>query len=145
LSAVASDDVREFATTILRDPLAFEVRGPEGEGEGGAMPRQPRHGQGRPPRQQSRRRDDGNRDQGNRDQGNRDQGNRDQGYREQGNRDDAPRDNQGEQERRSRDRDRQPISHESSLFPSSGPVFGYGDNRSGRRPRGGSGRRGGNY
>ena len=45
-------------------------------------------------------------------------------------------------ERRAPDRDRQPASHESSLFPSSGPVFGYGgDGGRNRRPRSGPRRR----
>ena len=125
LSSIWTDDVREFAAVILRDPVLVEVRQPdadlEGSGPRGARP-------------QSRRQ--------------RSQSPRDQGPRDQGPRDQAPRDSQPPQEdRRPRERDRQPISHESSLFPSSGPVFGYGDNRGGgnRRPRGGSGRRGGNY
>ncbi len=44
-------------------------------------------------------------------------------------------------ERRASNRDRQPASHESSLFPSSGPVFGYGDGGRNRRPRSGPRRR----
>jgi ATP-dependent RNA helicase RhlE len=138
LSAVASDDVREFAAAILRDPVVLEIRS-AADTEGAA---QPRHARQPPSRRQrgSQPRDQGQRDQ--RDQGQRDPGQRDPGQREQGPRDQG----QPEGERRQRDRDRQPISHESSLFPSSGPVFGYGDNRGGnRRPRGGSGRRGGNY
>jgi hypothetical protein len=130
LSAVASDDVREFGAAILRDPVVLEIRSAE-TGSEGAPPRQPRH-------QPSRRQ----RNSQPRDQQPRDQQSRDQQPRDQQSRDQQPRDQQP------RDRDRQPISHESSLFPSSGPVFGYGDNRGGgnRRPRGGgSGRRGGNY
>ena len=115
LSAVASDDVREFAAAILRDPVALEIRSPDAESNS-SQPRQPR--------QQPSRRQRGSQP------------------REQAPRDSAPQ----EGDRRPRERDRQPSSHESSLFPSSGPVFGYGDNRGGnRRPRGGSGRRGGNY
>lgn len=49
------------------------------------------------------------------------------------------RDDDGE--RRMPVRDRQPASHESSLFPSSGPVFGYGDAGRSRRPRSGQRRR----
>jgi superfamily II DNA/RNA helicase len=45
-------------------------------------------------------------------------------------------------DRRPPPRDRQPLSHESSLFPSSGPVFGYGDANRGRRTRPGPRRRG---
>jgi hypothetical protein len=118
LSSIWTDDVREFATVILRDPVLVEVRQPDADLEGSG----PRNA-----RPQSRR------------------------QRPQAPRDQAPRDPQPQQQqedRRPRDRDRQPISHESSLFPSSGPVFGYGDNRGGggnRRSRGGSGRRGGNY
>jgi len=44
-------------------------------------------------------------------------------------------------ERRAPSRDRQPASYESSLFPSSGPVFGYGDGNRNRRPRSGPRRR----
>lgn len=44
-------------------------------------------------------------------------------------------------ERRMPVRDRQPASYESSLFPSSGPVFGYGDAGRSRRPRSGQRRR----
>jgi len=124
-SAVASDEVREFATAILRDPVVIEVRSNEPEA---APQRNPRQGQRRSrPGQQAPR----------------DNAQRDNQFRDQP-RDGQPRDNtSGDNERRNRDR--QPVSHESSLFPSSGPVFGYGDNRGGnRRPRG-SGRRGGNY
>jgi ATP-dependent RNA helicase RhlE len=122
LSAIWTDDVREFAAAILRDPVVLEVRSPDSVGEGSAP---------RSPRPQSRRQRSS------------------QPPRDSGPRDSAPRDQSPPQDerRQPRDRDRQPISHESSLFPSSGPVFGYGDNRGGnRRPRGGgSGRRGGNY
>jgi superfamily II DNA/RNA helicase len=116
LSSTWTGDVREFSAAILRDPVVVEVRPPEGDIEGSG----PRN-----MRPQSRRQRPA-----------------------QPPRDQAPRDSAPPQDdRRPRERDRQPISHESSLFPSSGPVFGYGDNRGGgsRRPRGGSGRRGGNY
>ena len=131
LSAVASDDVREFAAEILRDPVVVEVRSPESENDPGAQ---------RNARPQSRR---GRSNPQGRDNPQREQF-RDQ-PREGQPRDNQPRDNQPQDSER-RYRDRQPISHESSLFPSSGPVFGYGDNRGGgnRRPRG-PGRRGGNY
>ena len=129
LSAIWTDDVREFAAAILRDPVVLEIRSPDAGAEGS----QPRN-----PRPQSRRQRSS-------------QPPRDSGPRDSGSRDSAPRDQsppQNERRQQPRDSDRQPISHESSLFPSSGPVFGYGDNRGGgnRRPRGGSGgRRGGNY
>jgi hypothetical protein len=149
LSAVASDDVREFAATILRDPVVVEVRSNEPEV---APQRNPRQGSRRSRSGQQGPRDDQFRDQP-RDNAQRDNQFRDQprdgqprdGQPRDGQpRDGQPRDNaQADTERRNRDR--QPISHESSLFPSSGPVFGYGDNRGGnRRPRG-PGRRGGNY
>jgi ATP-dependent RNA helicase RhlE len=122
LSSIWTDDLREFAAAILRDPMVVEVRSPTADLEGSG----PRN-----TRPQSRRNRSGQ-----------------QSPRDSAPRDSAPRDSAPPQEdRRPRERDRQPISHESSLFPSSGPVFGYGDNRGGgnRRTRGGSGRRGGNY
>jgi superfamily II DNA/RNA helicase len=117
LSSIWTDDVREFAAAILRDPVVVEVRSPEADSEGS----RPRNSRPQSRRQRS----------------------------QQAPRDSAPRDPgpPQQEERRPRERDRQPISHESSLFPSSGPVFGYGDNRGGgnRRSRGGGNRRGGNF
>jgi len=118
LSAIWTDDVREFAAAILHDPVVLEVRSPDAEGEGSA-PRNPRP-QSRRQRSSQPPRDSGTRESG-RDSG-RESG-RDSGSRG----DSAPREQSPPQDdrRQPRDRDRQPSSHESSLFPSSGPVFGY--------------------
>jgi ATP-dependent RNA helicase RhlE len=111
-ATTVSDDIRAFASALLHDPVVVEL-----PTVGAAQPaRAPRSES--PPRPRVAR-----------------QGQARDGNAQPGNvRDDAA-------ERRPPMRDRQPASYESSLFPSSGPVFGYGDAGRGRRQRSGQRRR----
>jgi ATP-dependent RNA helicase RhlE len=115
-ATTVSDDIRAFAAELLRDPVAVELS------TVGTAP-QPRAARGDAP---SRGRNNG------------------AAHTNQARNGNAPPGNSrtDEGERRAPPRDRQPTSHESSLFPSSGPVFGYGgDSGRNRRPRSGPRRR----
>jgi len=112
-ATTVSDEIRAFATELLRDPVVVELptvgaapqpRAARTE----SLPQRQRNGA--PPPNQNRN-----------------------VSTQPGN----TRNDEG----RAPMRDRQPASHESSLFPSSGPVFGYGDGGRGRRPRSGPRRR----
>ena len=113
-ATTVSDDIRAFATELLRDPVVVELptvgAAPQARAARSEAPQRQRNGG--PPPNQAR---NGNAQPGN-----------------------ARND---ESERRAPTRDRQPASYESSLFPSSGPVFGYGDGGRGRRSRSGPRRR----
>jgi ATP-dependent RNA helicase RhlE len=111
-ATTVSDDIRAFANGLLREPVVVEL-----PTVGVAQPaRAPRS----EPTPRPRAATSGQARNGNAQPGN-------------------ARDDEGE--RRPPIRDRQPASYESSLFPSSGPVFGYGDGGRGRRPRSGQRRR----
>ena len=115
-ATTVSEEIRAFATELLEDPVVVEL-----PTVGTAPP--PRAARNEPP---PRQRDSGpppNQNQGR--NGNVQPGNT----------------RNDDSERRAPMRDRQPSSHESSLFPSSGPVFGYGDGGRNRRPRSGPRRR----
>jgi ATP-dependent RNA helicase RhlE len=113
-ATTVSDEIRAFATDLLRDPVVVELStvgtAPLPRAGRTEMPQRPRNAG--PPANQAR---NGNAQPGN------------------------TRNDEGE--RRPQSRDRQPASYESSLFPSSGPVFGYGDGGRGRRSRSGPRRR----
>jgi superfamily II DNA/RNA helicase len=116
-ATTVSDEIRAFAADLLRDPVIVELAtvgaAPPPRAARSDMPPRSRNG-GPPPNQGQGR--NSNAQPGN------------------------TRPDDGE--RRAPDRDRQPASHESSLFPSSGPVFGYGgDGGRNRRPRSGPRRR----
>lgn len=117
-ATTVSDEIRAFATDLLRDPVVVELptvgAAPQSRAARTEAPPQ-RQRNGGPPPNQGR---NGNAQPGNAQPGN-------------------TRNDEG----RAPMRDRQPASYESSLFPSSGPVFGYGDGGRGRRPRSGSRRR----
>ena len=110
-----SDEIRAFATDLLQDPVVIELptvgAAPPPRGPRPEMP--PRGRNGGPPPNRARN----------------------------GNAPPPGNARTDDGERRAPDRDRQPTSHESSLFPSSGPVFGYGDGGRNRRPRPGPRRR----
>jgi ATP-dependent RNA helicase RhlE len=124
-ATTVSDDIRAFAAELLKEPVVVELATvgtapmPRASRPDSAQPRQ-RNSNG-PPRQQGR---NGNAQPGNAQPGNAQPGN-----------------TRDDNERRAAMRDRQPASYESSLFPSSGPVFGYGDGTRNRRPRSGPRRR----
>ena len=116
-ATTVSDEIRAFAAELLQDPVVVELAtvgsAPAPRQARSDAPPRPRNG-GFPPNQGQGR--NGNTQPGNT--------------------------RSDECERRAPDRDRQPASHESSLFPSSGPVFGYGgDGGRNRRPRSGPRRR----
>jgi hypothetical protein len=123
LSAVSSADVREFAATILRDPVVVEVRSNEPEVAPQRNPRQgsrrSRSGQQGPRDNQFRDqpRDNTQRDNQFRDQP-RDNTQRDNQFRDQP-RDGQPRDNAPADAER-RNRDRQPISHQQPVSVQAG-------------------------
>jgi ATP-dependent RNA helicase RhlE len=112
-ATTVSDDIRAFASGLLHEPVVVEL-----PTVGVAPPaRAPRS---EPPPPRPRAAPPGQARNGNAPPGN---------VRDE------------DTERRPPMRDRQPASHESSLFPSSGPVFGYGDAGRGRRQRSGPRRR----
>jgi superfamily II DNA/RNA helicase len=116
-ATTVSDEIRAFAAEVLQDPVIIELATVGAVSPPRAarseMPPRPRDG-GPPPNQGQGR--NGNAQPGNT--------------------------RTDDSDRRGPVRDRQPASYESSLFPSSGPVFGYGgDGGRSRRPRSGSRRR----
>jgi ATP-dependent RNA helicase RhlE len=123
-ATTVSDEIRAFAGGVLKDPVTVEL---------------PTVGTAPPPRaarvEMPRARNGGPSPNQNRN-ANAQPGNAQPGNAQPGN----ARYDDGE--RRPPMRDRQPASYESSLFPSSGPVFGYGgDGGRNRRPRSGPRRR----
>ena len=113
-ATTVSDEIRAFAMELLRDPVVVELPtvGIALLSRAARSETPQRPRNGGPPPNQGR---NGNAQPGN------------------------TRNDEGE--RRAPTRDRQPASYESSLFPSSGPVFGYGDGGRGRRSRSGPRRR----
>jgi ATP-dependent RNA helicase RhlE len=114
-ATTVSDDIRAFAADLLRDPLVVELPtvGIAPQPRAARADASARGRNGAAAPNQPR---NGNTAQGN--------------------------SRTDDSERRTPMRDRQPTSHESSLFPSSGPVFGYGgDGGRNRRPRSGPRRR----
>ena len=116
-ATTVSDEIRAFAAELLQDPVIVELAtvgtAPAPRQTRSDAPPRPRNAGFAPNQGQGR---NGNTQPGNT--------------------------RNDEYERRAPDRDRQPASHESSLFPSSGPVFGYGgDGGRNRRPRSGPRRR----
>lgn len=116
-ATTVSDEIRAFAAELLQDPVIVELAtvgtAPAPRQTRSDAPPRPRNAGFAPNQGQGR---NGNTQPGNT--------------------------RSDEYERRVPDRDRQPASHESSLFPSSGPVFGYGgDGGRNRRPRSGPRRR----
>lgn len=124
-ATTVSDEIRAFAAGLLKDPAVVEL---------------PTVGVAPPPRaprpESAPRPRNANAQPGNARNGNAQPGNERNGNVQPGN------ERNEQYERRPEPRDRQPMSHESSLFPSSGPVFGYGgEGGRNRRPRSGNRRR----